>query len=508
MRNLTSPWIKLAFVFCLLQISVVFAQAPAGITSEREYLPGDFVHVIVDAPLETAQITATMPDGTVISLVQERVTGVWRGIWQVPVKFKKGAYYAKLSAVDLSGKVFEGRTDSFEVGELALITLVGKPTVEAPKRETFFRQLITVEAPAAAVGQKELLKMIKEIVTPKVVVPPLALKPEEKAILVEKNLIAGKGALANGMLMEAAAYFRNVLFLSPDHQEAGQYLAETQQKIAREENQRQNSLMVAATILIVVFGSALISFVVASLLARRKVPLPEQPKPLSLKGKKEHWYKNLGWTKDPFAPDDFQQLFSNYELESGALKNFIKMQIEKAGGKDGEPFSAAAMEEIYRLSKGKVSSAVKICGWTVNRSIEEGEEKVTAELVLEYQKTAVPVILIAEDEEVVSASLDAILKKGGGYETDFAFDGEETIRKIKEKKYNLVLLDIEMPKVDGYEVLKRVRSSYPDLPIIFVTGGGEPQKTLESLSQYKLSGYIEKPFTVEKVLDMVAKTLK
>ena len=50
--------------------------------------------------------------------------------------------------------------------------------------------------------------------------------------------------------------------------------------------------------------------------------------------------------------------------------------------------------------------------------------------------------------------------------------------------------------------------SMSKLPVIFVTGHGKPQQTLDSLSNYNLNGYIEKPFTPEKILDIVARSLK
>jgi two-component system nitrogen regulation response regulator NtrX len=104
--------------------------------------------------------------------------------------------------------------------------------------------------------------------------------------------------------------------------------------------------------------------------------------------------------------------------------------------------------------------------------------------------------------------LEAILKKGGGYETDFAEDGEVALRKIKENPYDLILLDIDMPKIDGYNVLKQTREIYPELPIVFVTGKGDPQTTIDSISQHGLNSYIQKPFSLEKVLDIVAKLIK
>ena len=85
---LRSAFLGFLLVFCLL-ISGAGAQiAPA--TDARVYLPGDFVHVIVEAPVDTTQITALMPDGNAISLIQGRRTNIWRGIWQVPISFKKG----------------------------------------------------------------------------------------------------------------------------------------------------------------------------------------------------------------------------------------------------------------------------------------------------------------------------------------------------------------------------------------------------------------------------------
>ena len=116
-------------------------------------------------------------------------------------------------------------------------------------------------------------------------------------------------------------------------------------------------------------------------------------------------------------------------------------------------------------------------------------------------------ILIADDEEVVRASLDGILKSIKTNVIDFAMDGEEAVKKAKEKLYDLILLDLEMPKLNGYEVLTQVRALYPDLPVIFVTGTGEARKIMKSIAQDKLNAFIEKPFTPEKVLEVVTKAL-
>jgi len=119
-------------------------------------------------------------------------------------------------------------------------------------------------------------------------------------------------------------------------------------------------------------------------------------------------------------------------------------------------------------------------------------------------------ILIADDEELIRSSLDTILKKGGGFETDFAVDGQEALDKIKAGAfYAAVLLDLQMPKLDGYQVLRQVRSIHPDLPVIFITGkSADVKKIEESISRLNLNGFIEKPFTPNEVLDVISQAMR
>lgn len=493
--------------------SLAIAQLTSPTVNARTYLPGDFVHIVVDAPADTSQISATMPDGATLSLIQDRRTNVWRGIWQVPIDFKKGTYSVKLSAVDVQGNVFEGQTDTFSVGELALITLVGKPTKEAVLEKPPLRQLITAEAPTARVtGQEELISLIKKIVTPAAVTPVPALTVATKNQLVARNLAAGKEDIRQGKFSEAAAFFRVVLYLDPNNKEAGVLLADTMNRLAiqkktQEAETRRFYLLLAGIVFLAVAALAAWFYYLLYFMARRKAVCPPEAA-VSGEEKQKKWYQKRGWSKDPFAPDILRQISLNIsKLEHEGLNKLIAAQIEQVGGRRTEPFSEAALEKIYELSKGAVKTAIGICDWAVNQAISKDQDEITAELVKEYEKLGQVNILIADDDEVVRASLEAILKKGGGYRTDFAFDGEEALRKVKENLYNLVLLDIAMPKMDGYKVLREIRNIYPELPVVFVTGKGTPQQTLESMAKLNLNGYIEKPFTPEKVLDSVARIL-
>ncbi|MBI5700475.1 response regulator [Candidatus Saganbacteria bacterium] len=438
-------FIIIIFIICFFQISFAQTLTVSRDDASKEYLPGDFVHIVVDAPADTAQITAVTPDGSIISLVQERRSTVWRGIWQVPINFRSGKFTAKLTAVDVAGNIFEGQTDSFSIKQLAVISLVSKGT------------------------------------------------------------------------REAAAYFKVVLYLAPDNKEASAYLAEAShnlelmEKAARQRN--LTALSVLFVFLIIIF--LIVYLFVRLLLGRRPASpigtalkiMPEIK--LTDKEKSATWHKKLNWRTNPFAQDVIKSLFANNSiLNADGLKSFLRVKIQSVGGSELLPFTDSAIDEIYALSKGKPKKAIQICDWAISQAIDQNLDKISAELIKGYEKLSLMNILIADDEEIVRTSLEMILRCGGGYQTDFALDGEEALKKIKENTYGAVLLDIEMPKINGYEVLKQARALYPSLPIIFVTGKGQPEKTIESLSNYGLTGYIEKPFTPEKVLDVVASVLK
>lgn len=508
----------LIFIFCCIVSSVCFAQTlvVSRADAAKEYFPGDFIHIIVDAPVDTAQITALMPDSSIINLVQERRGYVWRGIWQVPVQLRPGSYSSKLTAIDVSGNIFEGQTDTYVVKQLALITLVGVATKET---RPALAEKITIEPIKEKPGaEQDLIKLIQKLTSQPAPGPVPVLKPSEKSLLIERNLTEGKNRLESEKFAEAANYFRIVLYLDPSHKEAGSYLAESLLK-AKESKALMNRLYILSAIGFIL-GLAAVVFLFryfSGVLAKREkaaaaipqAPVKEAPKAITKEDARKAWFEKLGWKQNPFSPDIFSQMFiGENNLEFDGLKNFIRTRIESSGGADLKPFTDSALEKVFEISKGKPKEALKICDWSANKAIEMEENIITTEIVSGYGNIAILKILIADDEEVVRSTLEAILKKGGGYDVDFATDGEEVIKKVKTSSYGAVLLDIVMPKLDGYEVLRRVREISPELPIIFVSGRGNAKQIMDSLTQYHLTALIEKPFTPEQVLDVVAKSLK
>jgi len=107
-------------------------------------------------------------------------------------------------------------------------------------------------------------------------------------------------------------------------------------------------------------------------------------------------------------------------------------------------------------------------------------------------------ILIIDDEKAIRKTLTEILSYEG-YKIDEAGDGEEGLKKFKEKNYEVVLCDIKMPKLDGIEFLDKVRLINPDVPIIMISGHGTIETAVEAVKKGAYD-YISKPPDLNRLL--------
>lgn len=113
-------------------------------------------------------------------------------------------------------------------------------------------------------------------------------------------------------------------------------------------------------------------------------------------------------------------------------------------------------------------------------------------------------ILIVEDEEAISNLIRMNLSKAG-YLCETAFDGEEAADRIEENSYDLILLDIMLPKLNGYEVLEYAKTV--DIPVIFLTAMGDTAQKVKGL-KLGAEDYIAKPFEIAELLARVETVLR
>lgn len=106
-------------------------------------------------------------------------------------------------------------------------------------------------------------------------------------------------------------------------------------------------------------------------------------------------------------------------------------------------------------------------------------------------------LLIAEDDLNLGQILKEYLELKG-YTTTLVRDGDEAVETFRNNKFDLCVLDIMMPKKDGFMVSKEIRSIKPTIPFIFLTARSQPEDTLKGL-QLGADDYIKKPFSMEEL---------
>lgn len=107
-------------------------------------------------------------------------------------------------------------------------------------------------------------------------------------------------------------------------------------------------------------------------------------------------------------------------------------------------------------------------------------------------------ILIIDDEKAIRKTLSEILSFEG-YKIDEATDGEEGLKKFKEKTYDVVLSDIKMPRIDGLDFLQKATETNPDVPIIMISGHGNIETAVEAVKKGAYD-FIQKPPDLNRLL--------
>ena len=105
-------------------------------------------------------------------------------------------------------------------------------------------------------------------------------------------------------------------------------------------------------------------------------------------------------------------------------------------------------------------------------------------------------VLVVDDERLIVKGIKFSLVQDD-MEVDCAYDGEEALEMAKKTEYDIVLLDVMLPKMDGFEVCQRIRE-FSNMPIIMLTAKGDDMDKILGL-EYGADDYITKPFNILEV---------
>ncbi|MGA2735316.1 MAG: response regulator [Syntrophobacteraceae bacterium] len=116
-------------------------------------------------------------------------------------------------------------------------------------------------------------------------------------------------------------------------------------------------------------------------------------------------------------------------------------------------------------------------------------------------------ILVVDDDQMVLMALGELLKPEG-YEVNMVSSGSEALKRLDENGYDLLLLDIIMPLMDGFELCRKVRGKekYKETPIVFLTAKSREEDKISGLAA-GANLFLSKPISPEKLLDIISKTI-
>ena len=138
----------------------------------------------------------------------------------------------------------------------------------------------------------------------------------------------------------------------------------------------------------------------------------------------------------------------------------------------------------------------------LNVALGRASERVTALMKSE----TFPTLLLADDEDKIRERLAKVLDKEG-WDVEQVPDGEEAVTKFREKKVDIVLLDIKMPKMDGLQALHEMRKISDDFEAIILTGYGDENSAVQALRDGAIN-FLKKPIDLDQMILAVQKALE
>ncbi len=143
------------------------------------------------------------------------------------------------------------------------------------------------------------------------------------------------------------------------------------------------------------------------------------------------------------------------------------------------------------------------------RSIKMTERAIfDQEIIFNHHKNMAKKILVVEDEATLQKALVEVLEQSG-YEALSAMDGERGLQLAKEENPDLILLDIILPKMDGFEVLKALKEDpkAANIPVIILTNLGDVSSVQQALELGANSYLVKADFHLNDVIEKVERTL-
>jgi DNA-binding NtrC family response regulator len=115
-------------------------------------------------------------------------------------------------------------------------------------------------------------------------------------------------------------------------------------------------------------------------------------------------------------------------------------------------------------------------------------------------------VLVVDDEKTVCNSCRKILSQEG-YKVDVAVSGEEALKKVKDNGFDVIITDWKMPRIDGFEVTRKIKEEKPNVVVIMITGYPSVDNSIKAIRS-GVADLLTKPFTPEELSDAMIRALE
>lgn len=148
-----------------------------------------------------------------------------------------------------------------------------------------------------------------------------------------------------------------------------------------------------------------------------------------------------------------------------------------------------------------------LCAMCLSEALKEGGDRQTAPYTIGSTSgmNGKRTVLVVDDEESLREVLSTELTKEG-YDVQTASDGDEAIGILGTEKFHLVLLDIKMPRMSGFDVLKHIRGQHPGTKVVMLTGFADLKNAIES-KKLGADDFVSKPYDLVDLLTTIERVL-
>lgn len=224
---------------------------------------------------------------------------------------------------------------------------------------------------------------------------------------------------------------------------------------------------------------------------------------------------SLAYIAKPFTPQELLEAVENVLREKPRPDSFCAMgRMEcKLFGKRGPCKDVCIIREKggerNRWSSAELAETKVDIDVDMPFDFDEVEEATSDISALTMSRSDIPIlgwrkyyeksnrVLVVDDEVVICNSIRKILSQKD-YDVDYATNADDAVGLLSKQRYGLVLLDLRLPNVSGMELLKRIRSEWPDVKAVVVTGYASLESAVEA-TRLGATNYIAKPFTPDEL---------